>query len=66
MKAYGITYDRKGHCLQQAQSRESVLQGDKDENAYTLKDRGRSLSTHPGSGKAQFKFVLLFWKVEHV
>lgn len=40
MNAYGITYDRKGHCLQQAQSRESVLQGDKDENAYTLKDRG--------------------------
>lgn len=44
MKAYGITYDRKGYCLQQSQPRERVLQGDRDENAYTLEDRGRILN----------------------
>lgn len=67
MKAYGITYDRKGYYLQQAQSsRERVLQGDKDENVYTLKDRQSILSTHPGSGKTHSKFVLLFRQVKHV
>lgn len=66
MKAYGNSYDRKGHYLQEAQSRESVVQGHKDENAFTLKDRGKILSTHSGNGKAHSKFVLLFWKVKQV
>lgn len=66
MKANGNSYDRKGHYLQQAQSTESVAQGHKDENACTLKDRGKILSTHSGSGKAHSKFVLLFWKVQQV
>lgn len=50
---------RKGYYLQQSQSRDSVSLGDKDENVYPLKVRGRILTTHPGSEKVHSIFVLL-------
>lgn len=57
---------RKGYYLQQSRSRDSVLQGDKDENVYPLKVRGRILTTHTGSEKAHSIFVLLSRQMKHV